>query len=60
MLSTATHPAGSGAYLNEVTQRIEVGSVIVSYCAACKSRQLARRLMAHFQASIASLGIKGT
>jgi DNA-binding MarR family transcriptional regulator len=60
MVSAITHPPGSAAYLSQVTQSIELGSVIFSHCTAYKSRQLARKVMAHFEASIASLGIKGT
>ncbi len=48
------------AALHEVAQRIELGQVIFSHCTAYKSRQLARKVMAHFESSIADLGIKGT
>jgi DNA-binding MarR family transcriptional regulator len=60
MVSTITHVPDSAAYLSDVAQRIERGDVIFSQCTAYKSRQLARKVMAHFEASIASLGIKGT
>jgi DNA-binding MarR family transcriptional regulator len=60
MVNTATYPPGSAAYLTQVAQSIELGSVIFSQCTAYKSRQLARKVMAHFEASIASLGIRGT
>jgi DNA-binding MarR family transcriptional regulator len=46
--------------LREVAQRIESGQVMFGQCTANKTRQLARKVMAHFEDSIASLGIKGT
>jgi DNA-binding MarR family transcriptional regulator len=44
----------------EVANRIESGEVAFLECTAYKTRQLARKVMAHFETSIAGLGIKGT
>jgi DNA-binding MarR family transcriptional regulator len=44
----------------ELLQRIESGQVIFGQCTANKSRQFARKVMVHFEASIANLQIKGT
>jgi DNA-binding MarR family transcriptional regulator len=44
----------------EVAHRISQGQVFFTHCTAYKTRQLARKVMAHFEASIADLGIKGT
>jgi DNA-binding MarR family transcriptional regulator len=57
MVKAATGTANS---LREVAQRIESGQVMFGQCTANKTRQLARKVMAHFEGSIASLGIKGT
>jgi DNA-binding MarR family transcriptional regulator len=57
MVKAATGAANS---LREVAQRIESGQVMFGQCTAHKTRHLARKVMAHFEGSIASLGIKGT
>jgi DNA-binding MarR family transcriptional regulator len=46
--------------LQRVAQTIATGSVQFSYCSAYKTRQLAKLVMLHFEASVKSLGIKGT
>ncbi len=48
------------AQLRETARRIEEGQVVFGQCTAYKTRQLARKVMAHFEASVANLGIKGT
>jgi DNA-binding MarR family transcriptional regulator len=45
---------------DEVARSIASGDIVFSHCTAYKSRQLARKVMTHFEASIADLGLKGT
>jgi DNA-binding MarR family transcriptional regulator len=46
--------------LESTARQIAQGKVLFSHCTAYKTRQIARRVTAHFEASIASLGLKGT
>jgi DNA-binding MarR family transcriptional regulator len=52
--------AAKPAQLRETARRIEEGQVVFGQCTAYKTRLLARKVMAHFEASVTSLGIKGT
>jgi DNA-binding MarR family transcriptional regulator len=47
-------------HLADVVRTIETGTVEFSFCSAYKTRQLARKVMAHFEQSIKPLGLKGT
>jgi DNA-binding MarR family transcriptional regulator len=53
-------PPSPAKALRDTADRIERGEVPFTQCTAYKSRQLARKVMAHFEASVADLGIKGT
>ncbi len=57
MLSTAVNTSRG---LHEEAQRIQTGQVLFGQCTAYKTRQLARKVMAHFEVNVSDLGIKGT
>lgn len=59
-MSTTQSSIGTTAYRRKVVESIESGEVAFLECTAYKTRQLARKVMAHFEASIATLGLKGT
>jgi DNA-binding MarR family transcriptional regulator len=59
MKITPSEKIGAGQ-LREVAGRIKNGEVAFLECTAYKTRQLARKVMAHFEASIAALDIRGT
>jgi DNA-binding MarR family transcriptional regulator len=46
--------------IDEIANRIAQGEIFFTHCTAYKTRQLSRKVMAHFETSIADLGIKGT
>jgi DNA-binding MarR family transcriptional regulator len=50
----------SNKSITEVASRIAQGQVFFTHCTAYKTRQVSRKVMAHFETSIADLGIKGT
>jgi DNA-binding MarR family transcriptional regulator len=52
--------AGTATDRRKVADDIESGQVAFLECTAYKTRQLARKVMTHFEASIVTLGIKGT
>jgi DNA-binding MarR family transcriptional regulator len=59
-MNTISKSIGTASYRRAVADRIETGEVAFLECTAYKTRQLARKVMAHFEASIVALGIKGT
>lgn len=59
-MGTTSRSTSTAAYHRKVVASLESGEVAFLECTAYKTRQLARKVMAHFEASIATLGLKGT